>query len=132
MSYYQKIPKIGKKPLIVAYILVLYFYLILLYLLCIIYAVLPTMYNLSTYSVLFYCYFVDILLSQNFYYRLIIDLPFHQILPFLQCAQKTEQFISVDSPAWTSTNNFVIACTVVEILIFLRVLTPLKAGFLWH
>ena len=44
---------------------------------------------------------------------------FDDILPFLQCAQNTKQFISVDSPSWAEqngTDNFVVACTVVEIL----------------
>ena len=39
--------------------------------------------------------------------------------PFLQCAQNTKQFISADSPSWAeqnSTNNFVVASTVVELL----------------
>ena len=38
---------------------------------------------------------------------------------FLQCAQNTKQFISADSPSWAeqnSTNNFVVASTVVELL----------------
>ena len=46
---------------------------------------------------------------------------FIKILQFLQCAQNTKHFISVDSPSWAEqnvTNNFVIACTVVEILTF--------------
>ena len=46
------------------------------------------------------------------------NLVFVQISPFLQCAQNTKQFISVDSPSWAEqngTNDFVVACTVVEI-----------------
>ena len=36
---------------------------------------------------------------QNGENPLIIDLTFSQILPSLQCAQNTKQFISVDSPS---------------------------------
>ena len=63
---------------------------------------------------------------------LYIDLPFHQKLPFSQCAQNTKQFISVDSPSWAKqngTNSFVVACTVVEI--FTLTVRLLKARFLW-
>ena len=48
--------------------------------------------------------------------------PFVQILPFLQCAQSTEQFISAHSLSraeQNSTNNLFIACMVVEILVML-------------
>ena len=48
-----------------------------------------------------------------------MPLEFIKILSFLQCAQNTKQFISVDSPSWVEQNSikdFVIACTVVEIL----------------
>ena len=40
-------------------------------------------------------------------------------LSFLQCAQNTKQFISADSPSWAeqnSTNNFVVASIIVELL----------------
>ena len=50
------------------------------------------------------------------YYRLGV---FIKILPFSRHAQNTKQFISVDSLSWTghnSTNNFLIACTVVKII----------------
>ena len=42
-------------------------------------------------------------------------------LPFLQCTWNTKQFRSVDSPFWAEqngTNNFVIACMVVEIFVY--------------
>ena len=37
--------------------------------------------------------------TQNWQNPLIIVLAFHPILPFLQCAQSTKQFISVHSPS---------------------------------
>ena len=46
--------------------------------------------------------------------------------------KKTKPFISADSPSWAEqngTNDFVVACTVVEI--FLCEICPWKAGFLW-
>ena len=49
------------------------------------------------------------------YYRLDV---FIKILPFLQCAQNTKQFISVDSLSLangTLQNNFVVMCMVVKI-----------------
>ena len=52
-----------------------------------------------------------------------------KILRFWQCAQNTKQLISVDSPSWAEqngTNDFVIACTVVEILLFS--VRPCKVG----
>ena len=54
---------------------------------------------------------------------------FIKILPFWQRAQNTKQHISVDSPSCAeqnSTNDFVMACMVVEILCSVE---PLKAGF---
>ena len=50
----------------------------------------------------------------------IIDLPFYQKFPIftiIYYSQNTKQFISVDSTSWAEqngTNNFVVACTVVE------------------
>ena len=46
---------------------------------------------------------------------------FVKISPFFQCAQNTKQLILADLPSWAEqngTNHFVVACTVVEILIF--------------
>ena len=63
---------------------------------------------------------------------LIIDLAIFQNLAILWCPYNTKQFISADSPSWaklTSTNDFVVACTVVEIL--LCGIKLLKAGF-WY
>ena len=62
--------------------------------------------------------------------HLIIDLAFDQNLGIFAMCTKAKQFISANSPSCTEqngTNNFVIACTVVEIL--LCSVRPLKVGF---
>ena len=60
---------------------------------------------------------------------LLLTWRFIKILPFWQRAQNTKQHISVDSPSCAeqnSTNDFVMACMVVEILCSVE---PLKDGF---
>ena len=50
----------------------------------------------------------------------------------MQCAQNTKQFTSVDSTSWAEqngANDFIVACTVVEIL--LSAFRPLEAKVLW-
>ena len=65
---------------------------------------------------------------------LIIDLVFHQNLPFLQYAQNTKQFYisRLAILSWTNgTNNFVTACTVVEILLLALELNKICTWYQW-
>ena len=73
--------------------------------------------------------------SQNWwkspYYRLGV---LSKFCYFLQCAQNTKQFISVDSPSWAEqngTNDFVVACTVVEIFLLTLIRTQEVLWYQW-
>ena len=63
----------------------------------------------------------DINISYYEKYSKLVKMTWHfvKILPFLQCARNSKQFISIDSPSLAeqnNTNDFIVACTVVEIL----------------